>query len=160
MTVGVHLSSWFLILNCSFIFDDAGIEAAAGVSGLVRDSWFVLGLVALAMLAIVFLILVVIVFIRVFIITTVIELVDALEWSFLTLIVPLWCSSTVSWFELSTPLEHLEQLLVECRWLLSTIPFDSFVEFLVFNHSIIRPSTATSVVTAAFVPGEGVKSFL
>ena len=67
------------------MFDDAGIVAVAvAKSSLVDDCWLLLCLVALALVAmIVFLILIVVVpvlfFIRVFIATTVIELVDALE---------------------------------------------------------------------------------
>ena len=151
------MAGCILYLYCSFMFDDAGIVAVAvAKSSLVNDCWLLLWLVALALVAmIVFPIL----FIRVFVATTVIELVDALEWSFLTPIIFLWSSST-AWFLLSSPLEHLEQLLVECRWLLSTIPFNSFVQFTVFQHSFIWPSTASSVVTGAFVPGEGIKCSL
>ena len=68
------------------MFDNAGIVAVAvAKSSLVDDCWLLLCLVALALVAmIVFLILILVVvpvlfFIRVFIATTVIELVDALE---------------------------------------------------------------------------------
>ena len=59
------------------MFGNAGIVAVAK-SSLLYNCWFVLW-VALALVAIVFLILVLVLFISVSIITTVIELVDALE---------------------------------------------------------------------------------
>ena len=138
---------WFLYF--SFMFDETGIEAVAK-SSLVYDCWFVLW-VALALVAIVFLILVLVLFICVFIIATAIELVDALEWSFSTLITSSWSSTTTAWFNLSSLLEHLEELLVECRGLLSTVPFHSFIQFTEFYLSFMRPSTASSIVAAAFV---------
>ena len=76
-----------LFLHCSFMFDNAGMEAVAK-SSLVDDGWFLFWLVALALVAIVFLILILVLFI----IITVIELVDALEESFLTLIIS-WSST-------------------------------------------------------------------
>ena len=83
-----------LFLYYSFIFDNAGIEVVVvAKSSLVDDCWFVLWVLALALVAIVFLILVLVLFISVFIITTVIELVDALEGSFFTLIISLWSST-------------------------------------------------------------------
>ena len=71
------------------MFDNAGMEAVAKSTSLVDDGWFLFWLVALALVAIVFLILILVLFI----IITVIELVDALEGSFLTLIISSWSST-------------------------------------------------------------------
>ena len=140
----LHLSSQWLLweslnepflhacfLYSSFIFDNAGIKAVV-YNSLVSDSW----LVCLALVVVVFLILI---FVSVFVINSVIELVDAFEgsfllWSFFVLfhigLIPAVFASGTSWGALG--------------WILVTVFYDSFLQ-LYTAHGIYPFLHETSI---------------